>query len=538
MVAGLDSWVVGEPNLHEERLEARLHVSGFVLPPSANQNRDVPIVRFPRFHSCKACNRLTDRRSLLADGHCECGGELVPSRFVVCCPRGHIDEFPYFWWVHKDGKGNSPCRLSLETKGSSASLSSVEVSCSCGAKRSMEGAFGKMAMPKCSGRRPWITEEKEECAERQRALQRGASNVWFSSVASSLSIPPYSSGIWEIIEKHWDSLRAMPDEGTMRIVISQYPSVQSSGLPIDDFVKVAMQRQRGEMGSASGGLRADEYRALCTGFPQQSERDRFVCIAAKERTGAVADFFSQIMLVNRLREVRALCGFTRLMPFAPGAEQVNTAPLSKGHIDWRPAIEVNGEGVFFRLEEEKLRKWEVKAEVIDRTERIARNYARVIADLGSKTTLTITPRLLLLHTFAHMLIQQWSLECGYPAASLRERLYVTGTGEDADMAGVLIYTATGDSAGSLGGIVAQAAPRKLESAFREALGRSAWCSADPLCIEADAQGVNSLNLAACHACALLPEVSCEYFNMFLDRGMLVGWPDYPKSGFFFELLGE
>jgi hypothetical protein len=139
----------------------------------------------------------------------------------------------------------------------------------------------------------------------------------------------------------------------------------------------------------------------------------------------------------------------------------------------------------------------------------------------------------MIHTFAHVLIDQMSLDAGYPVASLRERLYV-----DEDMRGLLIYTATSDSAGSLGGVVAQGASERLEGLVREGVNRAAWCSADPVCIEARVTGADGLNVAACHACALLPEVSCEERNMLLDRALLVGTPETPELGYFVELLED
>jgi hypothetical protein len=143
----------------------------------------------------------------------------------------------------------------------------------------------------------------------------------------------------------------------------------------------------------------------------------------------------------------------------------------------------------------------------------------------------ISPRLLLIHTLAHALIDQWALDCGYPAASLRERLYVSD-----DAMGVLIYTATSDSAGSLGGVVSMAEPGIFEGSIREAIARSSWCSTDPLCLEAGTQGADSQNLAACHACVLLPETSCEESNVFLDRATLVGPTDHPELGYFNQLV--
>ena len=138
---------------------------------------------------------------------------------------------------------------------------------------------------------------------------------------------------------------------------------------------------------------------------------------------------------------------------------------------------------------------------------------------------------MLVHSLAHALITQWALDCGYPAASLRERLYVSD-----EMAGFLIYTATSDSAGSLGGIVGLAENGDLDDLISEALREASWCSSDPLCIESEGGGVDALNLAACHACLLLPEVSCEEMNVLLDRALLVGTADNPSMAFFAELL--
>jgi hypothetical protein len=160
-----------------------------------------------------------------------------------------------------------------------------------------------------------------------------------------------------------------------------------------------------------------------------------------------------------------------------------------------------------------------------------RRYRERAERWGIEPDREITPRLVVIHTLAHALIDQLALDAGYPAASLRERLYIAE-----DMEGLLIYTATTDSAGSLGGLIAQGETERLEHTLRSAIARSAWCSADPVCIEAEGQGTDALNLAACHVCALLPETSCEEMNTLLDRALLVGTPENPKIGLFSALL--
>lgn len=238
------------------------------------------------------------------------------------------------------------------------------------------------------------------------------------------------------------------------------------------------------------------------------------------------------MLVKRLREVRALQSFRRVEEPSPADSQLRQAALSLTKPSWLPAFEVSGEGVFLRLDPERLRIWEEQPEQVARAARIRENHERLLsARAGDSDKLVppspATPRFLLLHALAHSLINEWSLDGGYPAASLRERLY-----SDEDMAGVLIYTATSDSAGSLGGVVAQGEPDRLAETLRAALHRASWCSNDPLCMESETSGADSLNIAACHACMLLPETSCENNNILLDRAALVGTPDGRVRGFF------
>lgn len=147
----------------------------------------------------------------------------------------------------------------------------------------------------------------------------------------------------------------------------------------------------------------------------------------------------------------------------------------------------------------------------------------------------INSRLILIHTFSHIFIRQLAFECGYDSSSLRERLYVS-TDPALPMAGFMIYTANGDSEGTLGGLVRQGYPGRLEQTLSSAVRNASICSSDPLCIESSGQGLFSLNLASCHACGLLPETSCEEGNLLLDRAMIVGTPDDLSFGYFSTLL--
>jgi hypothetical protein len=194
---------------------------------------------------------------------------------------------------------------------------------------------------------------------------------------------------------------------------------------------------------------------------------------------------------------------------------------------------VFGEGLFFRFSEPELQRWEQELRVRERMSRMQGFYesAQTRRKLRDRY---LSPRFVLVHTFAHLLMNQLSFDCGYSSAALKERLYVSSA-PGAEQAAVLIYTAAGDAEGTMGGLVRMGKPEHFESVLENALQGAAWCAADPVCMEigsSTGQGPESCNLACCHSCGLVPETACEEFNRFLDRGSVVGTPEDPKIGFF------
>jgi hypothetical protein len=439
-------------------------------------------------------------------------------------------------WVHR----GSPARerdheLRIETMGSTASLRDIRISCECGASRTMDKAFDRFALrdvTRCFGDRPWLGDQEEKCDEPVRTLQRGASNVWFGSHRSVISIPPWSGSAFQLLDRHWDVLRALPTSA-LETAIEALHLTSGTSFSTQDLVEAVAERKKRQEGpsgpTSEDAVRRDEHRALMAGKPEEPGSQ----FAAHETapSSTLEPYVEKVMLVTRLREVRALQGFSRILP--PGGGTDMLSPLAATDPRWRPAIEVKGEGIFIALHRGAVATWEAKAEVARRAASVDQQYRSRAARWGVEPDRVVTARFLLVHTLAHALIDQFALDAGYPAASLRERLYV-----DPETASLLVYTATTDSAGSLGGLIAQGETERLDHALVAAIARFAWCSADPVCIEAEGQGVDALNLAACHACALLPETSCEEMNVLLDRGLLVGIPGDHELGFFSSLLSE
>jgi len=252
----------------------------------------------------------------------------------------------------------------------------------------------------------------------------------------------------------------------------------------------------------------------------------------------LGDLFTSINLVPRLRETRAMCGFDRVQSRDQVAQIDRKRMLWIADPDqWLPGYVVIGEGIFLNLNPIAVSSWKAQnvRSLTPRINLLQVNQQRAKL-AGRKPNLIVGPEFLLIHTLAHLLINRLVYECGYQAASLRERLYCA---PDGGRLGILIYTASGDSDGTMGGLVRMGEPDRMVATIRRALEGARWCSADPVCGDIGGtagQGPDSVNLAACHVCALVPETSCETGNRFLDRAVLVGTLADPSIGFFPESL--
>lgn len=582
MAAAPDYWDDQILTIHDERLEKALGVSYFGMPGGKDEFPfGISYVRFPRWYFCPECRRfqpiekwiieykraatkreLEDNPYMKRPKCMKCGRELVVTRVVLACENGHIDDFPWIEWAHEKNKGGrrdiceNP-QLTFQTGvTSSAGLEGLEVRCLCGVKASLYGAFdkesGHTAMERlgngyrCTGFHPWKN-EREKCDQYPSAIQRGASATYFPKVVSSLVIPPYSDRINTKIEQseeyksclikiddfdddeREDRIRKRLDEWASRIgmQISVNPDIIKGIL-----VRKWLEKLPEEYVTDKEYFRLEEYRALIGHLrPRKLDSDDFI------REGVDISKYNipglkSLALIHKVREVRALTGFTRLNP--PGSSDLGEE--ERGFVSirpskpWYPAYEVRGEGIFIEFSCNAINEWlSGNDEAFKRAETLTGNYT--ITYQSEINGRIITPKFLLLHSIAHLLIRQLSFECGYTAASLRERLYCSET-EINPMAGILIYTASGDSEGTLGGLVRQGYSDCFPYIFKKAIESGKICSNDPVCISSEGQGRDALNLAACHACLLLPETSCEEFNVFLDRAMIIGTFKYPDMGFY------
>lgn len=564
------------------RLADRLGVDYFKAAPSAPSGKGappggwprLPYARFPTWLFCDRCRRMHLWESALEEQgeaptcrRCQPASKLVPMRFIQICSRSHMSDVDWWWWSHSTSSPaeRSECdrksQLRFITSKESTGLDSLRISCdNCGATRDLRGVDGEEIVKavglRCSGKQPWQPRrEAIECDEIPKVVQRGASNAYFPAISSAIDIPPMRAESDAASDERFAAIKQHPRWGDYLKAPARTKGLFQQIITIDVGVtedEVASAAESENDGGPTAGssklefppdLDHDEWRVFVVPEDERPTTKNFVTrdtsldliTKVTATSSALSEKLDGIVLADRIREVRALTGFSR---YIPGGYVIPTH-VAAGRPNWFPAVETFGEGIFIALDPASLAEWEshreVRARVAAHDGSLENSFQREwLRERAGRPMLARYP---LLHTLAHLLIRQLSFDSGYNAASLRERVYGRIPIDDpkkAPMAGLLIYTAAGDSEGTLGGLVRQGEPDFLVETITRALEAGAWCSSDPLCSENSGQGLGNLNRAACHACVLLPETSCETGNALLDRTLVIG--QAPVPGYFDSVL--
>lgn len=570
------------------------HANPEKMPP--NHSLYVPAHRFPTWYRHTSTGRLKKfKLDTVADtirqtpenreDSTPAPGHWQPVRFVAVCAAGHLCEFPWKSWCGcncPDGVG----RLYLFDQGGS-DLGSIHIKCKeCGKSKDLSGttsrpteetpdsAFSKAGI-NCSGDRPWLGPMASQpgCPGPLVGALINQTSIYFPRTISAISLPWLQAPDDSLLRLR-ETVKKLPQVGSAKALwrmkqTDEAVSYVKSFLPPDDSsesVKAVLKNLFDDslsIQSADAAKPADpesslvqfrraEFNILRNEIddPTKSPDLRVVSATVSEELQA---WFGKVNLVESLLETRAFFGFDRLeqtgrklqnalatMP-EPVMEQLFFQPPQEAAERWLPAVEVFGEGIYIELGEEALIKWQtdnaawLQDRLDDQFLRRLENVFQVLSPIEGMNRKWAS-RYLLVHSLAHILINQLVFECGYSTASLRERLYVSADSA-APMAGFMIYTAAGDHEGTLGGLVRLGRPDRLGPVVSRALSRASWCSADPVCSEnLGGQGSQLANLAACHGCVLLPETSCETINHGLDRAMVVGTPENRAPGFMAALV--
>lgn len=523
-------------------------------PLNPDSLKGVPVTAFPHWVKCTACDLIARLdhgvfalkadpyradRTRFVHTNCNKGRgrapSVIPVRFIRACPNGHLDDFPWRKFVCR---ANSDCKseLRLYEFGVSAQADDITVKChSCGESQRMTDAFsdaGKTLISKCSGRHPHLDQESS-CEEEAKPMLAGASNLWFPVSLSALSIPSDSGELSQLLEEHWPLLE-------LAVSIEVLTAFRAAG-NLDMFAKwkdeelwsaIEAMRESAENQEKidSRQLKEEEWEVFSNPDPSLNGRNFKLLVTPPPK--GYEELIEKVVRVERLRVVQAQIGFTRILSpgdYADVSEipDVRRVAISREQPDWVPASEVRGEGLFIQFKESEIREWEngkdlEKAEGRFFDAHKAFRRARSIDDVEAGYP---GIRFVMIHSLAHALLRQLSIECGYSAASLQERIYSRGSASsDAGepMAGLLLFTAAADSEGTLGGLVSLGEPQELGRHLDQALEAMRLCASDPLCAEHLPGGeAATLHAAACHACGFASETSCEVGNKYLDRSTLI-----------------
>ncbi len=489
---------------------------------------------------------------------------LEQVRFIMTCPDGHLEDLPWEYWptyAEDDSSDNSMIdaagnveygKIKLDYSNpngccdnpdlryriskENSELSGIRILCKnpqCKkgkSGRSLKGIFN--FKKKCFGKRYWLGPggNSENChagdmnpriknAE-MKVVIKSSNSVYYANTVSSIYIPIKQSTLDNRIRTLIDRWieRGKSKEEIAEDLLLDYDIPKSDTfafLKVDDSELVTENE-----------FRKEEYDFMLNQDEPYFEIP-YLKFSKIDSSNEI-DGISNLIRLERMKQTTVQVSFTRQEPLdidsilikdedtteytvkrqSTSVNNINTTIL--------PGVESYGEGILFILEDDRIKSWSGNEQVKDRTSSIRNNALISERKYLRNKSSEIVPAFILIHTLAHILIKELEYICGYPAASLKERLYV---GEN--MNGFMIMAIEG-SAGSLGGLVSQSDDLKnLNGIIKSALKRAQDCSTDPVCYYSEGQGVNNLNLAACHTCCLLPETSCEQFNVFLDRQLLI-----------------
>ena len=521
-------------------------------------NGDLRYFAPPRDPYTKTFRRINDSR--LQEGKNKVHELLEQSSMVLICPNGHISDIPwqqYFSAKLNEGKRvteegfdlfnyeSDPCPENnngehelqwLENRSHTESFGMLKCKC-CGKTVSLEGIMN--LQPLCPGDKPWEGIGQQDYAacmqKNKRSTMKWAlvtsNSVYYAENFSSLYIPDdYRTGANVLDEKMQKVLTLMTEkwfdkytkkhpgatkqdysehcfeddfDSLIEYVISKSDDSDYT-LSEDEAQKVINAFLGDEQGDESGDVR-EQYRFEEFEVFQKNSKSFFHKIQQVSTLGVsnTQINFSRVSMPQpELRDDGTIDYPNRMKIFSEAPEDVLTMP----------AVQSFGEGLFFSFNEETMSAWMSSHEDLFKEHYKAMiEHDDTFESIYREMKLGGIARFLVLHTFSHILMKELEFSCGYPTASMSERLYFSDR-----MCGVLIYTTDG-AEGSMGGLVWQGQPELIKNIIRKAIQRAINCASDPICWENEDQ----LNYAACFSCAMVSETSCEKRNVGLDRRILV-----------------
>lgn len=554
LVMSIDTWSNHDDSykiLKHPYLEQLLKKDHFKMPLQSGRRRVVSCRSFPLWGVCSnpACGRLQKHRAAPPKGKkyfsCkDCRKEVYAAKFAAVCPNGHIDEFPWEEWAHSKAPEGRVCkrnpRLRFGARGKGPGLADYYVTClDCKASRSCAGATSanglKGIIPGCSGSMPWIGKGvTENCTDNRgnimqmHGIQIRSTGIYYPVTVSALHLPEWLHPIQKLITNNFQHINSIlqvlpPREAAERDLIFTEVCKKYGIEEVEKcLIKRFLSKDKHDENLTEAQIRYREYNDLIS---SEFNDDEYLEISKIPIHEDLTGYINTLKQIKRLTEIRVMYAFTREAPVDPyfsDGEGARYCPISNLGTKWHPAVENRGEGFLFTLDEERLSRWENEQAVRSRCGLVRGVFENLFSKLSDGDTRR-PPRYMLLHTLAHVLIRGVAEVSGYSEASIRERIY-----SGSNYSGVLLYTATPSSDGSLGGLARQGGTENFAKLLKTSVQKSTRCSRDPFCAEDDPAEMSRadiplyarINASACYGCVLLPETSCENVNRLLDRRLL------------------
>jgi hypothetical protein len=468
---------------------------------------------------------------------------VVPVRFVMACPHGHLSDIRWRDFCFRQFGCKNSERLYLLEAGTGNDFTQIYVQSEGGTTRKLADALVTEMSPLglCQGHTPWLgrnAREPDKCKTdgeptQNRLLVRSATNAYFTETLSVISLPEEANSLAKRVTELKDDLALIEAEADVAAALKFNPRLKSAFAGVDPgLLWQSIEAQRGGITGQAAQPKDEELSLLIgpmDGVSSSTEGSLFE--ADQWQPANPPAWFSKaikrVLLVHRLREVQALVGFTRFTARTSSlgglpidTTKVNSrAPLAND-LRWVPASENKGEGIFIEFDRATIMAWDASDPVQMRAGQFTKAFENewlVSRGLDAKQFPFPGAPYLLLHSLSHLLITEMSLECGYGASSIRERIYAN----DEIGYGILLFTSSSGSEGTLGGLVG--AGKRIVNYLDKAFERGQLCSNDPFCSEHDPNhpfDIRPTHGAACHGCELIAETSCEIRNEFLDRSLV------------------
>ncbi len=560
-ILGVKDIALYAPPVDEKDLKAfRTGITGFTFPiwfvaqveeTWPKQNEVTPNTKVYRTRPLIPWSNLVSGKYLNADRK---KVPVVPVRFVQACVNGHIKDIDWRGFVHDNAKTSCRGQLWFDEGGSGNDFAEIFVRCeACKMRRQLSDATvpnGKI-LGKCEGHRPWLlTNAQELCIsestgkpEYNRLLVRSASNAYFSQVLNVISLPDSDAALQDAVNSIYDDfLESSESIDDVKQERRKKKVAAAIGGFTDEAVWAEIQRRKsGEIIKQYKSIKQVEIETLLSSPLEIGQDIPDSDFYARGRSldnlkPKLLSCVQSIILVHRLKEVIAQIGFTRFEAIMPDIDGDLDIPVRPASLDidltWVPAIENKGEGVFIAFRPDAIENWLKRDAVKKRGQKLERGLQIWRKQKGIAEDKAKFPGLpyIMLHSLSHLLIGAVSLECGYAASSIRERIYAGNSGY-----GILLYTGSTGSEGTLGGLVQVG--NRIEYHLDVALEMGRLCSNDSVCAQhqPDAEQEDRfLHGAACHGCLLIAETSCERRNEFLDRALVVATVEGTGAEFFLD----